>query len=169
MKLSTSFFTRDILEVAPELLGKTICRKFEDGSIKKFTISEIEIYRGEEDLACHASKGRTQRTEVMYWQGGHIYVYLIYGIHLLLNVVTGPENEPQAILIRGIDNIIGPGRVSKVLGIKKEFNKQHLSSCEQLWVEDSNIKANYKTDVRVGIDYAGDYWKNKQWRYILIK
>lgn len=166
-KLSKEFFTRDIFQVAPEILGKIICRRFEDGTIKKFTITEIEMYRGEEDLACHASKGRTTRTEVMYWDGGYIYVYLIYGIHLMLNIVCGSKNNPQAILIRGIDHIQGPGRVSKALAIQKNFNKQHIINFDKLWIEDSGGLAEYKTDVRVGIDYAGDEWKNKPWRFIM--
>lgn len=168
-RLTKAFFTRDVLDVAPDLLGKTICRKFQNGSVQKFAITEVEAYRGEEDLACHANKGRTKRTEVMYWEGGYIYVYLIYGIHLLLNFVTGKKDNPQALLIRGIDDIVGPGRVSKALSIQKEFNQQHLYRNNELWVEDSNIVATYKTDTRVGIDYAGEVWKNKPWRFILTK
>ncbi|MBI9066663.1 MAG: DNA-3-methyladenine glycosylase [Salinivirgaceae bacterium] len=166
-KLPNSFFTRDVLTVAPELLGKTICRKFKDGTVKRFTITEVEAYRGEEDLACHASKGRTARTEVMYWEGGYMYVYLIYGIHLLLNFVSGEKDNPQAVLIRGIDDVVGPGRVSKALDIRKEFNQIHLLNNNELWVEDSGIIANYKSDVRVGVDYAGEYWKNRPWRFML--
>lgn len=167
MKLGKDFFCRDVLEVAPDLLGKTICRICDDGSIKKFTITEVEAYRGEDDLACHASKGRTQRTEVMYWQGGYIYVYLIYGIHYLLNFVTAEKENPQAVLIRGVDNIIGPGRVSKALQINKSLNKECLLTSEEIWVEDSMQKQRYKTAPRIGIDYAGEVWKNKPWRFLI--
>ena len=80
MRLTNDFFGRDVLEVAPELIGKVLVRKFENGNTIRFTINETEAYRGEEDLACHASKGRTPRTEVMYRQGGLIYVYFIYGM-----------------------------------------------------------------------------------------
>ncbi len=166
LKLPSSFFKRDALEVAPKLLGKYICRRYTDNTIQRFAITEIEVYRGEEDLACHASKGRTARTEVMYWEGGYIYVYLIYGMHLMLNIVTGQRDEPQAILIRGVNTIIGPGRVSKALDIQKDFNKQHVSDCPYLWLEDAPLQTSFKTDVRIGIDYAGEYWKNKPWRYI---
>lgn len=167
MRLGEDFFGRDVLVVAPDLLGKTIVRKFSDGNIKKFTITEVEAYRGEKDLACHASKGRTQRTEVMYWQGGYIYVYLIYGIHYLLNFVTAEKENPQAVLIRGVDNIIGPGRVSKALQIDKGLNKESLLSSENIWVENSNLKPKYKTAPRIGIDYAGEVWKNKAWRFLV--
>ncbi len=95
-------------------------------------------------------------------------MYLIYGIHLLLNFVTSTKDNPQALLIRGIDDVVGPGRVSKLLDIRKDFNKQHLSDCAELWVEDSDIKAEYITDVRVGIDYAGEYWRSKPWRFIMV-
>lgn len=166
-KLTPDFFLRDVLIVAPELLGKYIVRRFPDGSIKKFTITEVEAYRGEEDLACHASKGRTNRTEVMYWSGGHVYVYLIYGMYYLLNFVTEKDGVPQAVLIRGIDDIKGPGRVSKILEIEKKHNQSNLFESDYLWVEDAGLVADYFTDVRVGIEYAGDYWKNRPWRFIM--
>ncbi|MDX1284928.1 MAG: DNA-3-methyladenine glycosylase, partial [Draconibacterium sp.] len=90
-KLNNSFFQRDVLVVAPEILGKVLCRKFKNGLIRRYIISEVEAYNGTSDLACHASKGRTPRTEVMFWKGGFIYVYLIYGMYWLLNIVTGIE------------------------------------------------------------------------------
>jgi len=168
-RLTSAFFNRDVLTVAPELLGKNLVRKFSDGTYKHFLITEVEAYRGEEDLACHASKGRTPRTEVMYWQGGYIYVYLIYGIHCMLNFVTAPEGNPQAILIRGLDDTIGPGRVSKLLGVTKNLNQTSLLNSKELWVEDKLKKASYTTAPRIGIDYAGEFWKNKPWRFILSR
>ncbi len=165
-KLTKDFFNRDVLEVAPDLLGKTIVRQFANGKTARFVISEVEAYRGEEDLACHARKGRTKRTEVMYMEGGHVYVYLIYGIHYMLNFVVAKVDNPQAVLIRGIHNVIGPGKVSKLLKIDKTFNKQNLFTSNSIWVENTGLEVKYKTDVRVGIDYAGNYWKNLPWRYI---
>ncbi len=91
-KLEKEFFTRDIRLVAEELIGKLIVYKKTDGKIEKSRITEIEMYIGEEDLACHAAKGRTARTEVMYAEGGLVYVYLIYGMYWLFNIVTGPKN-----------------------------------------------------------------------------
>lgn len=166
-RLSSAFFSRDVLEVAPDLLGIKLVRKFSTGETRKFTITEVEAYRGEEDLACHARKGRTGRTEVMYWEGGHIYVYLIYGIHYMLNFVCANENNPQAVLIRGVDSVFGPGRVSKLLEIDASMNKQSVLTSDTIWLERGLNEVEYKTDVRVGIDYAPDLWKNKPWRYII--
>lgn len=166
-KLTKSFFTRDVLEVAPDLLGKEIVRVFPNGETRRFIISEVEAYRGEEDLACHASKGRTKRSEIMYHHGGHIYVYLIYGMHYMLNFVTSIKENPQAVLIRGVNEVFGPGRVSKLLQIDMTLNKQNVLNSSSIWIEDVGLNPTYKTDVRVGVDYAGDYWKNKPWRYII--
>ncbi len=126
-RLTKSFYQRDVLQVAPDLLGKVIVRKFDNQSTQKFKITEVEAYRGMEDLACHASKGRTARTEVMFCEGGLVYVYLIYGMYWMLNIVTGIENEPTAVLIRGVENISGPGRVGKVLQLNKSFYGENLT------------------------------------------
>lgn len=165
--LTEDFYQKDVLEVAPSLIGKILCRKLDDGKIVKYIITETEAYRGEEDLACHASKGRTKRTEVMYHNGGKIYVYLIYGMYWLLNIVTGTENQPQAVLIRGIENYNGPGKLTKALSIKGEFYGINLKKENGLWVEDNQITPEIVCLVRVGIDYAGDEWKMKPWRFIL--
>lgn len=117
-RLEQSFFKRDVLHVAPELLGKYLIRNGNDQP-ERFMITEVEAYKGVDDLACHASKGRTARTEIMYASGGFIYVYLIYGMYWMLNFVTGKKNEPQAALIRGVDRISGPGRLTKILNIDK--------------------------------------------------
>lgn len=113
-RLSPEFFQREVLEVAPELIGKTLVRKFGDNTIKKFAITEVEAYRGRDDMACHAYKGKTRRTEVMFREGGLVYVYLIYGMYWLLNIVTGKEDDASAVLIRGTVEISGPGRVGKL-------------------------------------------------------
>jgi DNA-3-methyladenine glycosylase len=168
-RLPQSFFTRDVLTVAPELLGNYLVRKFNDGSFHKFLITETEAYRGEEDLACHASKGRTARTEIMYHEGGHLYVYLIYGMYWMLNIVTGTNDNPQAILIRGIEQFDGPGKLTKHLQIDKSFYGENLINSERIWIEPKpdKIKINYLTSPRIGIDYSGDIWKNKPWRFLL--
>ncbi len=164
-KLPASFFQRDALEVAPELLGKYLVRKFDSGDIHRFRITDVEVYRGEEDKACHASKGRTKRTELMYAKGGRIYVYLIYGLYWLLNIVTGEENNPQGIMIRGVENIDGPGRVGKYLKLDADFYGESIAG-DKLWVEDSEEQPSYKTCPRVGIDYAGE-WKDMEWRFVI--
>ena len=88
-RFNSNFFSRDVLAVAPDLIGKILVRSFENGIAERFIITEVEAYRGAEDMACHASKGRTARTDVMYHQGGLVYVYLIYGMYWMLNFVTG--------------------------------------------------------------------------------
>lgn len=167
MRLTADFFIRDVLDVAPDLIGKRLVRKFDDGTIRKYLITEVEAYRGSEDLACHASKGRTPRTEIMFHEGGHVYVYLIYGMYWMLNVVTGKVNVPQAVLIRGIEGYNGPGKLTKALEINKSFYGQNLLTSENLWIENGLNQVSYQTTPRIGIDYSGDTWKNKPWRFLL--
>jgi len=168
-RLSREFFTRDVLDVAPNLLGKLLVRKFDDGTVQKYIITEVEAYRGEEDLACHASKGRSKRTEIMYHEGGYLYVYLIYGMYWMLNIVTGKKENPQAVLIRGISSYDGPGKLTKKLAIEKSFYGEDLISSERIWIENSinSIDYIFKTTPRIGIDYAGEKWKNEPWRFVL--
>ena len=168
-RLHTDFFLRDVLEVAPALLGKILVRRFEDGNIRRFTITETEAYRGMEDLACHASKGRTSRNEVMFQEGGVVYVYFIYGMYWMLNVVTGLEGDPSAVLIRGLDDISGPGKVGKTLQLDRSFYGEDLFVSQRIWIEDSGVVADYTTLPRVGIHYAGEPWISIPWRYRLIK
>ena len=103
MKLDAEFFQRDVLEVAPDLVGKILVRQFDNGLVLRSRITETEAYRGMEDLHCHASKGRTLRTEVMFHSGALIYVYLIYGMYWMMNFVAGENNNPQLALIRGLE------------------------------------------------------------------
>ncbi|MCF6356319.1 MAG: DNA-3-methyladenine glycosylase [Draconibacterium sp.] len=166
-RLPSNFFKREVLEVGSDLPGKILVRQFNNKSIQKYTITEVEAYRGRDDLACHASKGKTQRTEVMFREGGLVYVYLIYGMYWMLNIVTGKENDASAILIRGIENISGPGRVGKVLQLDKSFYGENLFTSERIWIEDSNENSKYSTSPRIGIDYAGEPWISKPWRFTL--
>jgi DNA-3-methyladenine glycosylase len=164
-RLTAAFFQRPVLQVAPDLIGKYIVRQ-ENNLQTAYKITETEAYGGAQDLACHASKGRTARTEVMYGRGGLIYVYLIYGLHQMLNFVTGHENQPQAVLIRGLETASGPGRVTKLLQIDKSFYGEDLATSNRIWVEDREEPApKIHTGTRIGIDYAGEVWKNKPWRF----
>ena len=163
MKLTKEFFTRDVLTVAPELLGKIlVCKANEE--FLRYRITETEAYRGVEDLACHACKGRTARTEAMYHAGGVLYVYLIYGMYWMLNMVTGRENEPQAVLIRGLEGLYGPGRLTRRLKIDKSFYNEDLTISSRIWIEDDGFVTVYQTGTRIGVDYAGE-WKDKLWRF----
>jgi DNA-3-methyladenine glycosylase len=161
-------FSRDVLEVAPELLGYILVRQSETG-IQRCRITEVEAYRGEEDRACHACKGRTARTEIMYHEGGRLYVYLIYGMYWMLNIVTGPEDQPQAALIRGIEGFYGPGRLTRYMGIDKSFNGENILISNRLWLEKGPAMPSYVTLPRIGIEYAGEPWKSKLWRFTAHK
>ncbi|MBR8535594.1 DNA-3-methyladenine glycosylase [Carboxylicivirga sediminis] len=167
MRLDVDFFRQDVLVVASSLLGKVLVRRFNDGREERFVIVETEAYRGEEDGACHASKGRTSRTEVMYHEGGVVYVYLIYGMYWMLNIVTGQNDEPQAVLIRAVKNIDGPGRVGKVLHLDKSFYGESIVISSRLWIEDSKeiVAGTVRRTERIGIDYAPEEWRNKKWRF----
>lgn len=169
IKLKKDFFCRDIFCVAEEIIGKCIVRKHEDGLEHRYRITEIEMYVGEEDLACHASKGRTSRTEIMYSEGGSIYVYLIYGMYWLLNFVTGHKDTPQAILIRGIENVNGPGKIGKRLQLDKSFYGEDLCTSHRIWLEDDGYKATFTKHPRINIDYAGETWKNKPYRFVMVE
>ncbi|MFH2094602.1 MAG: DNA-3-methyladenine glycosylase [Bacteroidota bacterium] len=167
MKPGFSFYQQDVLNAAPLLLGMRIVRRFDDGTEKSYIITETEAYRGEEDLACHACKGRTARTEVMYHEGGKIYVYLIYGMYWMLNVVTGTEENPQAVLIRGIEGFGGPGKLGRELQLDKSFYGENLLSSKRIWIEDTGLKPKYSTHPRINIEYAGKPWTTKKWRFMM--
>jgi DNA-3-methyladenine glycosylase len=166
-RLTKDFYIRDVLKVAPELLGKELVVISENNTYKRFSITEVEAYRGTEDLACHASKGRTKRTEVMYHEGGKIYVYLVYGMYWMLNVVTGEIYNPQAVLIRGVSGCAGPGRLTMAIGIDGSYYGEDLAKSERIWIEDKAVSLDIKTGKRVGINYAGKPWKDKLWRYYI--
>lgn len=166
-RLTQEFFRNDVLKVAPGLLGKFLVRKFNNDQIIRYMISEVEAYSGDGDLACHASKGQTSRTEVMFREGGLVYVYLVYGIHWLLNIVTGKEGDASAILIRGLEGVPGPGRVGKILQLDKSFYGEDLSTSNRIWIEDNDNLITYRAAPRIGIDYAGEPWISKHWRFFI--
>ena len=162
------FYKRDCLEVAPELVGKILVHKTPQGE-KRMRISETEAYRGEADTACHAHKGRTNRTEVLYSEAGTIYIYLCYGMHWLLNIVTGEKEEPQAVFIRACVEANGPGKLTKGLGITGELNRQSILGNDALWIEDDGSRYEIRTDKRVGIGYASPEDQDRLWRFIMEK
>jgi len=166
-RLGIEFYCQDVLEVAPRLLGKHLIRIYPDGTKAAYVISETEAYRGGEDLACHASKGRTPRTEVMFGDGGHLYMYLIYGMYWMLNVVTGNKDVPQAVLFRGLCEASGPGRLTSLIRVDKDFYGEDLVKSDRIWVEESGTRPQYTAGPRIGIDYAGEPWKDMPWRFLL--
>lgn len=165
MTLPATFYARDAETVARELLGTTLV--FGD---KRVRIVETEAYVGVHDLACHAAKGRTKRTEVMFGPAGRAYIYLIYGMYELLNIVTGSEGDAQAVLIRAgepLENITrttdGPGKLTLALGLTRALNAHDLTQ-EPLTLEAGTPPQEIVTTTRVGIDYAGA-WKDAPLRF----
>jgi DNA-3-methyladenine glycosylase len=168
-KLPHTFFEQKTLVVARELIGKVLVRKVGNKIIRDI-ITETEAYVGSHDLASHSSKGRTPRTEVMYAQGGTIYVYLIYGMYYMLNIITEKENFPAGVLIRGTMKVTGPGKVAREFSIDMSLKGKPLGEETGLWIEEGlhlTSKDIIKTP-RIGIDYAG-VWKDKPYRFVLKK
>lgn len=165
MRLGREFFLRDALEVAPELVGKTLVSSLPGAQERRLVITETEVYRGVEDSACHAHRGRTKRTEMLYRPGGAVYVYLCYGIHWLLNVITGPEDFPQGVLIRACEGFEGPGKLTKYLGITGAQNGIDICSSPLLRIEDEGRMVNITTDKRVGIAYAEEADRERLCRF----
>ena len=163
-RLNEEFYMQDADSAARALIGKVLVRRTESG-IMRGVICETECYMGEDDSACHASKGRTARTSILYMRGGRAYVYLCYGMHNMLNVVTGEENFPQAVLIRGGRGMIGPGRLTKAMDITRELNGEIFYLSDRLWIEDGESLL-YTATPRIGIDYAEQKDRERLWRYV---
>ena len=170
--LQRAYFAQSTLRVARSLIGKYLVRVI-DGCLLSGKIVEVEAYVGAQDKACHASKGRTQRTEVLFGPPGVAYVYLIYGMYHCLNVVTERQEFPSAVLIRAIDIdgelVDGPGRLCRALQIDRRLNRVDLTTGESIWFEDRGSlvkRGDVGTHPRVGVDYA-DEWAKKPWRFRL--
>lgn len=175
--LPRTFYSRDTHVVAKDLLGKLLVRKKNDTYLIG-RITEVESYVGENDKASHASKGKTKRTEVMYKEAGHAYVYMIYGMYHCLNVVTEVENFPAAVLIRAcesVENIFsktnGPGKICREFFIDRTFNAIDLTTSNELFIADDGIKIPSKDIIatpRIGVAYAGND-ALLPWRYLYSK
>ena len=165
-RIDNSLFSLNSPELAPLLLGKILCVRGEDGEVIKSRITETEAYFGEEDTACHAHKGRTNRTEILYSAGGRVYVYLCYGVHFLMNIISGPMEHPQGVLIRGVEGFNGPGKLTKYMGINKSHNNLDAATSDIIWLEDDGfVPEDIKTSPRIGIDYATEEYRNIHWRF----
>ena len=163
-RLGYQFFHRSCPEVARDLVGKVLVYR---GNTLR--ISETECYCGEDDTACHASRGRTKRTEVMYMDAGTVYIYLCYGMHWMLNIVTGEENQPEAVLVRACVEAPGPGKLTKHLGITGSENRSSVVTSEDLWIGDDGFVCEIQTGRRVGIGYASQEDQNRLWRFMIKK
>lgn len=166
MKLQKEFYSLRAPMLAKKLLGKTLCVN-NNGKVLSYKITETEAYFGEEDTACHAKNGKTKRNAVMYNEGGVAYVYLCYGIHHLLNIVCGPKDFPEAVLIRGVEGFEGPGKLTKAMGIDMSFNGESLLE-DRIYITDAP-KVEYTANKRVGIDYADEYYRNIKWNFKIKK
>jgi DNA-3-methyladenine glycosylase len=168
--LKRSYFNRSTLVVARSLLGKYLVRENGNGRIAG-RIVEVEAYVGPHDLACHASKGRTMRTDVLFGPPGISYVYMIYGMYHCLNVVTEKAEFPAAVLIRALEIdgtlIDGPGRLCRALDIDRSLNRLDMTAGRHLWFEDRGAKISSErvgTFPRIGVAYAGA-WARKPYRF----
>lgn len=181
------YLNEDVVSLSEQMLGMYLCTYLE-GKYTCGKIVETEAYKAPEDKASHAfGNRRTQRTETMFHQGGHAYIYLCYGIHHLFNVVTGPEGSAHAILIRaieprdGMDHMLlrrnmtkvnyrlsnGPGILTKALGLTTSLNGETLLEAGKVWIEDRNFRINPKEvlrSTRVGVDYAEEC-ASWNWRF----
>ena len=161
------FFTVDTILLAKNLIGKWIITKI-NGKEVKAQICETEAYLGVNDSACHTYKNKkTNRTEQMYKIGGTIYIYLCYGMHYLLNIVSKNENEPEAVLIRGVIGAVGPAKTTKFLNIDKSLNGESVINNPKICIKDDGKTYSFTIDKRVGIEYALPKDRNAKLRFIL--
>ena len=179
--LTKKFFeSKNTAKIARSLLGKFLVRKIK-GRIVAYMITETEAYDGFGDKASHAHRGITERNKIMFNEAGHWYVYFTYGMHFMLNIVTGPVDYPAAVLIRSVKNaypergrrtalLNGPAKLTKFLKIDKKLNGAPAIKRSGLWLEDRGIKIKpkqIKIASRVGVDYAGPVWSKKKFRFFI--
>lgn len=168
MRLEAAFYAQSADVAAPGLLGKLLCRRL-GRKVVRLRITETEAYCGEADTACHARRGRTARTAVMYEAGGRTYVYLCYGMHEMLNIVTGPEGSPEAVLVRGVEGHAGPGRLTRALDITRALNRENLLESKRLWIEDDGSSPPFIASPRIGIAYASAEDRARLWRFTVCE
>jgi DNA-3-methyladenine glycosylase len=167
--LGASFFDRPADRVARSLLGTALAVRASDGTVSRHVVFETEAYLGAHDLACHGAKGMTKRNATMFGPAGHWYVYLCYGMHWMLNIVTGREGVPAAVLIRGAGSHVGPGRVTRGLGIDRSFDGRAATRGGGLWFEDRGVRVPARLvqrTPRIGVGYAGE-WAEKPLRFVV--
>ena len=176
VRLERDAFNRPTLTVARDLLGKFIVHR-QGRSLRSAMITEVEAYKGPQDLASHARGGRrTRRVEPLYGEGGTTYVYLVYGLHWLLNFATAGAERPEAVLVRGVlagtadapEPVPGPGRVARHLGVDQRLDGLDATTSDRIWIEDRGVSVPARAlhrGPRVGIDYSGPYWAARPWRF----
>ena len=166
--LGPDFFNRAADTVARNLLGKVLVREQAD-TRNYYIITETEAYLGAHDLASHSARGRTARTEVMFGPPGTLYVYLVYGLHWMLNVVTGARGHPAAVLIRSAGPFSGPGRLARGLQISGALNGVQGQPSAGLWFEDAPTATSFRIHAgpRIGVEFAGTVWSRRKLRFLL--
>ncbi|KPJ71378.1 hypothetical protein AMJ50_02325 [Parcubacteria bacterium DG_74_3] len=176
-RLSRKFYKRPTLKVAKELLGKYLVRQMGKKKLEG-KIIETEAYIGPQDRASHAFGGKiTKRNKSKYLEGGHIYIFLCYGIHWQLNITTEKVGKPECVLIRALEPpnqgaklkrvASGPGKLCRWMKLSHSFNEEDLTKSQRIWLEDRGVKilpAQIIKTKRIGIEYAGA-WKEKPWRF----
>ncbi|MEX0652276.1 MAG: DNA-3-methyladenine glycosylase [Candidatus Paceibacterota bacterium] len=168
--LKPAFFNRSTPMVAEDLIGKFLVRESR-GKRCAYMITETEAYDGFEDTASQAHRGKTKRNHVMFAEAGTIYVYLTYGMHCMLNLIAGPQEYPAGVLIRGVAEVSGPGRLTKALKITRALNTKKLGTATGLWVEDRGVvytKKDIARTPRVGIN-CEETWRLAPYRFILVQ
>jgi DNA-3-methyladenine glycosylase len=171
--LGHEFYLRETLEVARDLLGRTLCRRWRGEPVIRGRIVEVEAYDGPADRASHAHRGPTPRNHPMFEAGGIAYVYLVYGVHHCLNVVTGDAGYPAAILVRAAEmeeagcNASGPGRLTRAFGVDRTLDGASLLGPD-LWLETGRPVPDGRVlrTPRIGVDYAG-HWSARKYRFVI--
>jgi DNA-3-methyladenine glycosylase len=169
--LPQEFFARSALVVARALIGKCLVREMPDSEQLVWPITETEAYIGAHDLACHGRFGETPRTAVMFGPAGVWYVYFIYGMYWMLNVVTNTSGVPAAVLIRAAGPANGPGKLTNRLGITHAENGMTVELGSKLWIAGTDLRMPRKELVRtprIGVDYAKE-WRDKLYRFVWVK
>lgn len=171
--LPLAFYRRDVLVVARDLLGRTLCRRLAGGDVLRGRITEVEAYDGPNDRASHARFGLTARNAPMFEAGGIAYVYLIYGVHHCFNVVTGRKGHPAAVLLRAVESprddrsASGPGRLTRAFEIDRRLDRASLRGPE-LWFErgEEVPGRQVRRTRRINVDYAGRCAR-RPWRFVI--
>ena len=164
--LLPGFFDRPAQLVARGLIGATLVRRHGHGE-ERFVVTETEAYLGPHDLACHSARGRTQRTETMFGPPGTLYIYLVYGLHLMLNIVAGPQGAGSAVLIRSAGSVQGPGRLGKALALSMDLDGKTADPASSLWFEPyEGPSLRVKATPRIGVGYAGPLWAGRRLRFV---
>ena len=165
MRIDNSFYYENADKAAMMLVGKLLCLRRADGEVLRMRITETECYLGTKDTACHASKGKTARNSALWQAGGFTYVYLCYGMYYMFNIITGAENDPQGVLIRGVEGYMGPGRFTKFCGIDKSYNLIDMKTSADIWLEDDGACPELARSPRIGIEYADKADRERLWRF----